>query len=68
MKLEQAMAIIEGKALRQGFLVHFEVREVGTLRSDYFPDVHAREEGIPNEEGAWKLAQAILSQEEELLK
>jgi len=48
------MKIINGK---KGYMVSFEVKEGGVLRSDYFPDKHAGETLIASEETAWILAE-----------
>jgi hypothetical protein len=56
MKMSEAKEIIDGKHLRLGYCVHFEVRERGMLRSDYFPDVRAGELGLETEEEAWRMA------------
>ena len=55
MKFEEAMSIIDKKE-KTGFMVSFEVRERGILRSDYFPDKHDGEPLIQTEEEAWDLA------------
>ena len=57
MKLIEAMSIISGASERSGFCIHFEVREGGMLRSDYFPDVRNGEPGIERLEGAWAMAE-----------
>lgn len=64
MKLNEALAIINGKK-RKGYMVHFEVREGGVLRSDYFPDKHEREPLIQTEEEAWSLAKRFADSTDE---
>jgi hypothetical protein len=59
MKMHEAMDVIEGRTGRKGYVVKFEVRENGMLRSDHFPDVLRGEPGIDTEEAAWNLAQAF---------
>jgi len=57
MKMSRALEVIAGnKGSRRGYCVSFEVRDHGLLKSDHFPDVHAGEAGIANEEEAWRLA------------
>lgn len=56
MKIEEAMAIIQGKAAPQGFMVEFEHAGDGFLRGDHFPDKHTGEPLIPTEDEAWELA------------
>lgn len=51
MKVKETMDMIEAK---EGFRIHFEVREGSILRSDFFPD--REEELIKTEDEAWKLA------------
>jgi hypothetical protein len=55
MKFQEALDIINKK--EKGYMVSFEVRERGVLRSDHFPDKHAGELLIPTEEEAWILAE-----------
>lgn len=55
MKLKDAMEIIDKK--EEGFMVGFELREGGMLKSDNFPDKHAGEDLIPTEAEAWELAE-----------
>jgi hypothetical protein len=55
MKFQEALDIINKK--EKSYMVSFEVRERGFLRSDYFPDKHADELLIPTEEEAWDLAE-----------
>ena len=55
MKFQEALDIINVK--ENGYMVSFEVRERGVLRSDHFPDKHANELLIPTEEEAWNLAE-----------
>ena len=60
MKNAIAMRIIDEHETRinepTGYMVSFERREHGVLRSDYFPDKHAGEPLIKTEEEAWELA------------
>jgi hypothetical protein len=56
MKMSEAEDIISGKNLRSGYVVCFEVRAHGVLKSDHFPDVRAGEVGIATEDLAWELA------------
>lgn len=51
----EAMKIIENH--ERGYMVHFEVIEGSTKRSDYFPDKHNGEGLIKDEEAAWELAE-----------
>jgi hypothetical protein len=55
MKYKQAMKIIE--RMEKGYMVSFEVMDGSVLRSDHFPDLHAKEPLIPTEAEAWKLAE-----------
>ena len=55
MKFQEALDIINKK--EKGYMVSFEVRERGLLRSDHFPDKHADELLIPTEDEAWRLAE-----------
>lgn len=55
MKLDEAMDIIETS--ESGYMVHFEERNGGILKSDHFPDKHAGEELIKTLDGAWELAE-----------
>lgn len=55
MKMAEAQAIIDGKNTG-GFMVSFEWKEGGMLRSDYFPDKHGGETLISTEKEAWILA------------
>lgn len=57
MKFKEALDIINGIKKKEGYMVSFEVKERGILRSDYFPDKHAGEPLIPTEEEAWELAE-----------
>ncbi len=41
---------------QEGFMVEFEKRKNGLLRSGHFPDKHAGESLIKTEEEAWELA------------
>lgn len=52
MRMQKAKELMERAA---GYFVHFEEREGGMLRSDYFPE--RDEPSIADEEDAWKLAQ-----------
>lgn len=54
MKLQEALNIINKPKI--GFMVSFEVKERGVLRSDHFPDFHGGEELIQSETEAWELA------------
>lgn len=54
MRMEAAMKIINKTPK---YMVSFEWKEGGMLRSDYFPDKHAGEALIATEEEAWILAQ-----------
>lgn len=54
MKIKEAKDIINKKST--GFMVHFDWRGDGFLKSDHFPDKHAGEELIPTETEAWLLA------------
>lgn len=60
MKFQEAIEIINGKE-NQGYMVSFEKKEGGMLRSDYFPDKHAGEVLIKTEEEAWELAKRFAS-------
>ena len=55
MKFQEALDIINKR--EKGYMVSFEVREGGLLRSDHFPDKEADELLIPTEEEAWRLAE-----------
>lgn len=55
MKLKEALKIINTK--EKGYMVSFEVQEGSVLRSDHFPDLHAKEPLIPTEAEAWELAE-----------
>lgn len=55
MKLSEAQSIIQ-QDLGTGYLVSFEHRRNGFLRSDSFPDIRAGEPAIETEEAAWDLA------------
>lgn len=61
MKNIEAMKIIDEHETRinepTGYMVSFERREHGVLRSNYFPDKHAGEPLIKTEEEAWELAE-----------
>lgn len=57
MKMQEAMAVVEGESNSAGFLVHFEWLNRGVLSGDYFPNIHAGEPPIATEEEAWKLAE-----------
>lgn len=59
MKFEEALKIINRKRKKEGYMVSFEVKEKGTLRSDHFPDKHAGEPLIKTESEAWLLAAAF---------
>jgi hypothetical protein len=59
MKMIEALEAIRGEPRR--YIVSFEVRERGMLKSDHFPDVREGEEGIESLEEAWRLAQAFAS-------
>lgn len=63
MKLDAAMKIMNPayKNENTGFMVSFEIREGGVLRSDYFPDKHSGEQLIETEEEAWELARKFAS-------
>lgn len=52
MRLKDAMEMINDA--EKGFRVHFEVREDGVLKSDYFPDKD--EDLFETEIEAWELA------------
>jgi hypothetical protein len=54
MKMKEAEQIINGEI--EGFMVSFEWKEGGILRSDYFPEKHAGEPLIKTEKEAWMLA------------
>lgn len=41
---------------KEGYLVTFEVREGGILSGDHFPDFHAGENPIADEDIAWTMA------------
>lgn len=57
MKYMDALEIIRNPlSYPQGYLVSFEWREDGMLRSDHFPDVHGGEPPLPTEKEAWMLA------------
>lgn len=60
MKLSEARSIIDDGVRMlncpPGYMVHFEVREGGFLKGDYFPDYHSGEPLLETEEEAWKLA------------
>ena len=56
MKMQEALDIMEKVPKPAGFMVHFEWAGDGFLRSDYFPDVHAREPPIATEDEAWQMA------------
>lgn len=62
MRLEEALEIM-GESIekvelnRSGFMVDFEVRGGGLLRSDHFPDKHGGELLISGEQEAWELAE-----------
>ena len=60
MKFKDALKIIydseEPPKQPTGYMVSFEVREHGILRSDHFPDKHAGEQLIKTEDEAWELA------------
>ncbi len=56
MKMSKALKIIEEGIEPEGFMVHFEWKKDGFLRSDYFPDKHAGEILIKTEKEAWILA------------
>ena len=52
MKMNKALEIINRVVEEQeGFMVCFEWIERGMLRSDHFPDKHAKEKLIPTEDG-----------------
>lgn len=53
MKLQEAMTIINKP---NGFMVSFEKREGGLLKSDHFPDKLGGETLISTEDEAWILA------------
>ena len=55
MRMAEAMKIIQGEE-EGGYMVSFEWKEGGMLRSDHFPDKHAGEPLIPTEQEAWMLA------------
>ena len=55
MKHDQALQIIDN-GLNPGFMISFEWKEGGILRSDYFPDKHAGEKLIETEREAWDQA------------
>lgn len=62
MKLEKALEIIGEKGKdymtsEKGYMVSFEVRGGGVLRSDHFPDKHAGEPLISTESEAWELSE-----------
>ena len=57
MKMHEVMDVMENGLRPRGYLVHFEHAGDGFLRSDWFPDVHAGEDPIQEEEDAWQLAQ-----------
>jgi len=57
-KIAEAFKIING-AEPSGFMVSFEWIEDGLLRSDHFPDKHAGEKLIKDEELAWNLARGF---------
>jgi hypothetical protein len=63
MKMSEAIEIMNNspKGKLDGYMVSFEKREGGVLRSDYFPDKHAGEELIKTEEEAWRLARLFAS-------
>jgi hypothetical protein len=56
MKFGKAMEIINTVRQPKGYMVSFEKHEDGILASDHFPDLHAGEPLIPNEQTAWELA------------
>jgi hypothetical protein len=55
MKMADAVTIMDAPK-PQGFMVTFEHVEGGLLQSDTFPEVHAGEPPIPDEDTAWRLA------------
>lgn len=55
MKYYNALKIIN-EGLNLGFMVSFEWKRDGMLKSDHFPDKHAGEKLIETEEEAWELA------------
>jgi len=55
MKYEEALKIIN-EGMSSGFMVSFEWKIGGILRSDYFPDKYVGEELIESEKEAWILA------------
>lgn len=57
MKMEKAMSIINSLPEPRGFMVDFEWLEEGMLRSDHFPDKHAKEPLIEEEKIAWSFAE-----------
>ena len=56
MKMVDALKIISEGIRPKGYMVNFEWVDGSCLRSDYFPDKHAGEPLIANEEEAWRLA------------
>ena len=58
MKIKDALELIEEhkKPINPGYMVSFEVRVSGILRSDHFPDPHDGEPLIKTESKAWDLA------------
>ena len=61
MKMQEALAVINGTCIQNtsGYMVHFEHVEGAHLVSDYFPDRHAGEPLIEDENAAWELAVAF---------
>jgi len=57
MKMAEAQRIIHQGP--KGFMVAFELKFEGMLRSDHFPDKHAGEPLITTEAEAWELAKAF---------
>lgn len=59
MKMSVAQEMINKPIV--GYMVHFEVRDGGVLRGDYFPEYRKddpdSEELIPDVESAWDMAQ-----------
>jgi len=58
MKLMDAQRMIEAvEKAKTGYLVHFEHRGDGVLRSDYFPAIQEGEKPFSNSEVAWDYAE-----------
>ncbi len=54
MKMAEAEAIMRNEP--NGFMVSFDWKDGGILRSDHFPDKHGGEPLIPTEKEAWLMA------------